>query len=238
TVDIDTVRNSNAIDIAAGACVWLLDLANEPEVKPCLPKNTSELSFNRINLYACDLSLAKFPPKEYTDELGIKAFPQDVTKPFPPEMHGISIRSVHTSFVVLALIEEGWNEALENCRDNSVGAIVSCFSDSSLRTVSLEPGGSLWLIARSPLTESTLFHGRRPVFPHAFSAPTVSLQTGFSQKYVVPYGKLCELHPALADDVERTAQNSDMFFNVIVCGLIEERDTRSVERDENHNGRG
>lgn len=236
SVDIDSV--SNVIDIAAGTCVWLLDLAHSPDVKPRLLMPALKQPENKINLYACDLTLTKFPPKEYTDGLGIQTFQQDVTKPFPAELYG-TFDLVHMSLVVLALTEDSWKKALVNCRDL------------------LKPGGTLWLIENDPvfhsqdqplstvverghdlegnMNGSTWRHKYNCVYTGSalrngtftnlsFCMPSllqsVSMQTMFSQKCIAPFGKLCAFYPALADEDESTALNSDMLFGAISAALL------------------
>ncbi|KAJ7473136.1 hypothetical protein B0H11DRAFT_2037390 [Mycena galericulata] len=102
----DTINLSiihTVLDIAAGTCVWSLDLATSPQIR----------DRNDVQIYACDIDTKFFPPTVVTDEHGIKTFEQDVTKPFPAEYHG-SFDLVHISFLVLCLTEEGWNIALAN----------------------------------------------------------------------------------------------------------------------------
>lgn len=106
---VDLNKVSAVLDIAAGTAAWTLDLANEPKIKPRLPPTSS----NPVKLYACDLSLAKFPPKEKLDALGVTCFQQDVTQPFPQELRG-KFDLAHMSLLVFALTEEGWDRALRN----------------------------------------------------------------------------------------------------------------------------
>ncbi|KAJ7358034.1 hypothetical protein DFH08DRAFT_847746 [Mycena albidolilacea] len=101
-VELSSIRN--VLDIGAGTCIWSLDLVSAPEVKA----RRSE-----VKIYACDINEAFFPPTTVTDEMGIKTFEQDVTKPFPTEYHGM-FDLVHISFLFLCLTEDGWNKALAN----------------------------------------------------------------------------------------------------------------------------
>lgn len=48
------------------------------------------------------------------------------------------------------------------------------------------------------------------------------LRTIFTQKCVAPFGKLCERYPALADEVERTAQNSDIMHIAMANNLFKQ----------------
>jgi ubiquinone/menaquinone biosynthesis C-methylase UbiE len=101
---IDVTRLENVIDIAAGTCVWTLDLASMPQIRSLGDK---------IHIYACDINPGFIPAAQITDELGIKTFVQDATKPFPAEYHG-AFDLIHASFLALCLTEEGWYSALAN----------------------------------------------------------------------------------------------------------------------------
>lgn len=59
--------------------------------------------------------------------MGIQTFQQDVTKPFPEAMYG-TFDLVHLSLVVLALTKEGWEKALENCRNLLSTCVCAPFS--------------------------------------------------------------------------------------------------------------
>lgn len=99
---------SKVLDIAAGTCTWTLDLAKLPEVSSGLSRP--------LELWACDISIAKFPEQAIADCVGLKVFEQDVTKPFPQGMYG-TFDLLHMTLLVYALTEDGWKKALQNCRD-------------------------------------------------------------------------------------------------------------------------
>lgn len=118
-IDINSV--SNVLDIAAGTCIWTLDLAKLPEVTSRLANASTSTGQSRdpkapLQLWACDISTAKFPEKEIADSVGLKTFEQDVTKPFPSELYG-TFDLVHMTLLVYALTEDGWKKALQNCKD-------------------------------------------------------------------------------------------------------------------------
>ncbi|TFK40377.1 hypothetical protein BDQ12DRAFT_680854 [Crucibulum laeve] len=102
---------TNVMDVAAGTLVWTFDLIGSPAVRERL--NPSESAPDRINLYACDITDAKFPPKEQLDSMGIKTFLQDITKPFPEKFKG-TFDLIHMGLVRISLTSEGWKKALKN----------------------------------------------------------------------------------------------------------------------------
>jgi ubiquinone/menaquinone biosynthesis C-methylase UbiE len=101
---IDVTHLEKVIDIAAGTCLWTLDFATMPQIRS---------KGDKIHIYACDINPGFIPDARVTDELGIKTFAQDATKPFPAEYHG-EFDLIHASFLALCLTEEGWNSALTN----------------------------------------------------------------------------------------------------------------------------
>ena len=91
---IDINKVNRVMDVAAGTMIWTLELANMPQVRsrlrplskakhsawiPTFKSISPETSddsdsesyldeaSNNIELFACDLSTAKFPSKEFTD---------------------------------------------------------------------------------------------------------------------------------------------------------------------------
>lgn len=112
-LDISSASELHILDIATGTGAWILDVVN------CIPGIASRLSTtapNRVTLSACDISDAKFPAELRTGSLGINFFLQDVTQPFPREMHG-QFDLIHVSLLCFALTEEGWHSALRNIHD-------------------------------------------------------------------------------------------------------------------------
>ncbi|KAJ7598540.1 hypothetical protein C8J56DRAFT_914324 [Mycena floridula] len=100
---------SKVLDAAAGTCVWVLDFASE--VKERLRPDSQD----RLEIYACDITSAKFPTKEIADAIPLTMFEQDLTKAFQPQFHK-SFDLVNMKLLVLALTEDGWTSALENVR--------------------------------------------------------------------------------------------------------------------------
>ena len=101
-VDLSSVKS--ILDAAAGTCIWLLDVLNQPEVRDRI---------SDMELHASDISIAKFPPAEVIDNFGIKVFEQDVTKPFPEELIG-KFDLVHSRALSGALTPYQWRLALAN----------------------------------------------------------------------------------------------------------------------------
>ncbi|KAJ7608936.1 S-adenosyl-L-methionine-dependent methyltransferase [Mycena polygramma] len=101
---IDLSQIKTVLDIGAGTCIWALDLASAPEISA---------RREDVTIHACDIDAGFFPPAAVTEEMGIKTFQQDMTKPFPDEYHGV-FDLVHMSFVFLCLTEDGWKTVLAN----------------------------------------------------------------------------------------------------------------------------
>jgi ubiquinone/menaquinone biosynthesis C-methylase UbiE len=100
--EINISHVSKVIDIATGTGAWALDFASLPDVR------------NRnVQIFACDISTAKFPPEEECKAKGINFFQQDVTEPFPDELLG-TFDLVNLMYLSYSLTEEGWKKALKN----------------------------------------------------------------------------------------------------------------------------
>jgi ubiquinone/menaquinone biosynthesis C-methylase UbiE len=100
--EINISHVSKVIDIATGTGAWALDFASLPDV--C----------NRnVQIFACDISTAKFPPEEERKAKGINFFQQDVTKTFPDELLG-TFDLVNLMYLSYSLTENGWKKALKN----------------------------------------------------------------------------------------------------------------------------
>lgn len=98
------------MDVAAGTLVWTLDFVNLPEIKSRLPTSSPS---KPLELYACDISLAQFPDNKTIDDLGVVAFEQDVTKPFPEHLKN-KFDLINMRCVAVALNMPGWEKALNN----------------------------------------------------------------------------------------------------------------------------
>jgi ubiquinone/menaquinone biosynthesis C-methylase UbiE len=100
--EINISHVSKAIDIATGTGAWALDFASLPDVR------------NRnVQIFACDISTAKFPPEEERKAKGINFFQQDVTELFPDELLG-TFDLVNLMYLSYSLTENGWKKALKN----------------------------------------------------------------------------------------------------------------------------
>lgn len=107
--DVHLADMSKILDIAAGTCVWTLELAQMPQIKPRLHPDSPSLS-----LYACDINKDFFPDPSITEAFGVVTFQQDVTKDFPNDLYG-QFDLVHISFLAICLTISGWETALNNC---------------------------------------------------------------------------------------------------------------------------
>ncbi len=102
-VNVAHVRK--VIDVATGTGAWALDFVSQPDVRG-----------RDVQVFACDISTAKFPQADKQDVNKITFFQQDVTEPFPDEMLG-TFDLVHMTYMSLALTVQGWKLALQNLRD-------------------------------------------------------------------------------------------------------------------------
>ncbi|KAI9440859.1 S-adenosyl-L-methionine-dependent methyltransferase [Lactarius indigo] len=102
-VNVNHVRK--VIDVATGTGAWALDFVSQPDVRD-----------RDVQVFACDLSSAKFPQAGNPDVDKITFFEHDVTKPFPDEMLG-TFDLVNMSLMCLALTAQGWKPALQNLRN-------------------------------------------------------------------------------------------------------------------------
>lgn len=102
---IELAKVNRIIDVACGTGEWVRDLAR----LPCIRQR-----FTPAEIYACDLSFNSVQlTKRELDSLGVKLFHQDMTKPFPAEMHS-TFDLVHASILAYCLTQEGWKVVLNN----------------------------------------------------------------------------------------------------------------------------
>ena len=90
------------MDVGTGTGAWILDFVALPGVRD-----------RGLQVFACDISTAKFPRN---DEPGVKKitfFQHDVTKPFPDELLG-TFDLINICFLGYALTAQGWKVALRN----------------------------------------------------------------------------------------------------------------------------
>ncbi|KAH9017028.1 hypothetical protein EDB84DRAFT_1567010 [Lactarius hengduanensis] len=102
-VNVAHVRR--VIDVGTGTGAWALDFMSQPEVRS-----------RGVQVFACDISAAKFPQADGSGVGKITFFQQDVTKPFPDDMLG-TFDLVHMTCMCWALTVQGWKSALQNLRD-------------------------------------------------------------------------------------------------------------------------
>ncbi|CDO69438.1 hypothetical protein BN946_scf184791.g33 [Trametes cinnabarina] len=101
SIDVSSV--SHVLDVGAGTCAWIRDFAAMEQI----PKG--------VHLYACDIDTKFFPDRSETDKFGITTFKQDVTTPFPENLHG-KFDLIRISFLFMCLTEDGWNKAIQHCK--------------------------------------------------------------------------------------------------------------------------
>jgi len=118
---VNVAHVSKVIDVATGTGAWALDFVSQPDVRD-----------RGVQVFACDISTAKFPQADIPDVDKITFFQQDVTKPFPDEMLG-TFDLVNMTYLGFALTVQGWKLALQNLHDL------------------LKPGGHLVLRDADPL---------------------------------------------------------------------------------------
>ena len=99
---IDIARVSRVIDVATGTGAWALDFASLPDVRD-----------RNIQVFACDISTAKFPRADEQEANTVTFFQQDITKPFPNDLLG-TFDLVNLVLLSYALTEQGWKRALQN----------------------------------------------------------------------------------------------------------------------------
>ncbi|KAI0753472.1 hypothetical protein C8Q80DRAFT_1152365 [Daedaleopsis nitida] len=119
---IDISRIHTVLDVAAGTCVWAVDLARDARVRARLGTDAQQQDSLRIS--ACDIDPNFFPERGSLDELGIETFQHDITTPFPLALLG-KFDLIHISLLLLSLTKHGWESALRHCADAlNVGGIL------------------------------------------------------------------------------------------------------------------
>ncbi len=88
---VNIAHVSKVIDVATGTGAWALDFVSQPDVRD-----------RDVQVFACDISTAKFPQADEPDVDRITFFQHDVTKPFPDEMLG-TFDLVNTTLMCFAL---------------------------------------------------------------------------------------------------------------------------------------
>jgi SAM-dependent methyltransferase len=99
---IDITHVSRIIDVGAGTGAWALDLMSHPDVRD-----------RDLQVFACDISTAKFPRNDEPEVRKITFFEQDVTKAFPDEFIG-TFDLINLSCLSYGLTAQGWKVALRN----------------------------------------------------------------------------------------------------------------------------
>ena len=90
------------MDVGTGTGAWALDFVSLPGVCD-----------RDLQVFACDISTAKFPRNDEPEVKKITFFQHDITQPFPEEFLG-TFDLINICFLVYALTEQGWKVALRN----------------------------------------------------------------------------------------------------------------------------
>ncbi|KAI0262309.1 S-adenosyl-L-methionine-dependent methyltransferase [Gloeopeniophorella convolvens] len=103
--EIDAAYVSRVLDAGTGTGAWALDFVSLPDVRD-----------RDVEVFACDISTAKFPQADVSEVKRIRFFEHDVTRPFSEDMLG-TFDLVNLSHLGYALTREGWAITLKNVRD-------------------------------------------------------------------------------------------------------------------------
>ncbi|KAI0262310.1 S-adenosyl-L-methionine-dependent methyltransferase [Gloeopeniophorella convolvens] len=103
--EIDVARVSRVLDAAAGTGAWALDFVSLPGVRD-----------RDVQVFACDVSTAKFPDTDAPEVKRIKFFECDITRPFHDDMLG-TFDLINLNYMSYALTKRGWKVALQNLHD-------------------------------------------------------------------------------------------------------------------------
>ncbi|KAI0317273.1 S-adenosyl-L-methionine-dependent methyltransferase [Amylostereum chailletii] len=224
---IDVSKLHRVLDAAAGTAVWALDLAGATP---------------HLELYACDITTAKFPPDDVLATAGVSAFEQDLTQPFPEDMRG-TFDLVHMTYLVYALPEAAWQRALRNVYDvlKPGGYLVLKESDPVIYTPRNPPpaegathdldacmdGPSVVHAMNSIFTGLALKSGFVVGLSYRFAdlLAAASFHVVASERALSPTGALCATQrglrdAALAEFAEFSAENMNTVFDVLSKVLL------------------
>ncbi|KAI8971009.1 S-adenosyl-L-methionine-dependent methyltransferase [Trametes punicea] len=248
---VDVSRLSNVLDVGAGTCAWILDFANMPEVKSrlALPGKESPSASTPVHLYACDIETQVFPDKALTDEFGVTTFQQDVTKPFPPEMHQ-KFDLVHLSFLFLCLTKDGWTKALRNINQvlKPGGMLIVAELDPIMyhNVESIPPEDAPGHDLNPQLTRSDWVGKANRIYT-AFSLendflteityrlPDMLRAAGYMvrdwKRFVPPAGKVCAQRPGLEEFEDFTVENFKFVWQHLAMALLAKDKLRTPDEE-------
>ncbi|KAH9074935.1 S-adenosyl-L-methionine-dependent methyltransferase [Lactarius deliciosus] len=225
---VSVARVGKVIDVATGTGAWALDFVSQPEVRD-----------RGVQVFACDISAAKFPQADKPDVDKITFFQHDVTKPFPDDMLG-TFDLVHMAFVCWALTVQGWKSALQNLRpgghlilrdtdpflfthDNpppqegqEPDIVAYTQGTSTLATINRICSG--WAIRRG-LVVGLSYHLRKML-------QDASFQVLSSTRALAPHGEYCASHKGLngtsiSGYTSFSLQNFSQVMNVLTSAMME-----------------
>ncbi|KAH9057416.1 S-adenosyl-L-methionine-dependent methyltransferase [Lactarius vividus] len=226
-VNVNQVRR--VIDVATGTGAWALDFVSQPDIRD-----------RDVQVFACDLSSAKFPQEGKPDVDKITFFEHDVTQSFPDEMLG-TFDLVNMSCMCLALTVQGWKSALQNMRDllKPGGHLTLRDIDSMVFTHEDPPsleGQEPNLITQGKSTSATInriFSGwaLRQGFIVGLSyhfrkmLQDVSLQVLSSTRALAPHGGYCSSHKglngtSLSEFATSSSRSLSQVLNVVTLAMM------------------
>ncbi|KAH9055289.1 hypothetical protein EDB87DRAFT_1688405 [Lactarius vividus] len=222
---------TKVIDVATGTGAWALDFVSQPNVRD-----------RDVQVFACDISSAKFPQENNPDVDKISFFEHDVTKPFPDQMLR-TFDLVNMSCMCLALTAQGWKSALQNLRD-----LLKPGGHLTLREIDLvlfthenpppldgqEPDIAAYTQGKSAFsTINRLFSGW--AFQQGFDIglsyhlrkmfQDASLQVLSSTRVLAPYGEYCLSHKglngtSLSEFTTFTSQNLSHVLDSVTLAMM------------------
>ncbi|KAI9458398.1 hypothetical protein BJY52DRAFT_1186879 [Lactarius psammicola] len=131
---VNVAHLGKVIDVGTGTGAWALDFVSRPDIRD-----------RGVQVFACDISTAKFPQADKPDVDRITFFQHDVTEPFPDEMLG-TFDLVNMTYLGFALTVQGRKSALQNLHDLlSWASLFNGYGALNLQSNMIEPGGHLIL---------------------------------------------------------------------------------------------
>ncbi|KAH8995095.1 hypothetical protein EDB86DRAFT_3102816 [Lactarius hatsudake] len=224
-VDVNQVKK--VIDVATGTGAWALDFVSQPNVRD-----------RDVQVFACDISSAKFPQAGKPDVDKIRFFEHDVTQPFQDEMLG-TFDLVNMSCMCFALTVQGWKSALQNLQPG--GHLTLRDIDSMIFThenppplEGQEPDIVAYTQGKSTLATINRIHSGwalRQGFVVGLSyrfremLQDASLQALSSTRALAPHGEYCSSHKglsgtSLSEFATYSFQSFSQVLNVVTLAMM------------------
>ncbi|KAN0132793.1 S-adenosyl-L-methionine-dependent methyltransferase [Lactarius tabidus] len=228
---VNVSRLRKVIDVATGTGAWALDFVSRPDVRD-----------RGVQVFACDISTAKFPQADKPDANKINFFQHDVTKPFPDEMLG-TFDLVNMTYLGFALTAPGWKIALKNLRRllTPGGYLVLRDGDPFMFThenppplEGRKPDINAYTQGNSPLaTINRIYSGwalrQGFVVGLSYHFPEflrdASLQVLSSTRALAPHGKYCDFYRGLnetplSDFTAFSVQSFSQVFDLLTSAMM------------------